>query len=111
MRCSKRSRTRPTFWSATTACPAWTAASSSRSCKSRPKTAGIAVVLLATRADISEKLAMHDPVEDFVEKPFFLKDATQRIKRVIDKIALEKMAKTAPSDGDPARQPLADERH
>jgi len=67
--------------------------------KSRPKTAGIAVVLLATRADISEKLSMHDPVEDFVEKPFFLKDATQRIKRVIDKIAIEKMAKTAPSDG------------
>src|SRR5262249_35055518 len=43
---------------------------------------------------------MHDhPVDDFVEKPFFLKEATQRIKRVIDKIALEKMAKTAPSDG------------
>ncbi len=29
----------------------------------------------------------------------FLKDATQRIKRVIDRIALEKMAKAAPSDG------------
>ena len=37
--------------------------------------------------------------DDFVEKPFFLREATQRIKRVIDKIALEKMAKTAPSDG------------
>src|SRR5262252_919299 len=34
-----------------------------------------------------------------VEKPFFLKDATRRIKRMIDRIALEKMAKTAPSDG------------
>jgi CheY-like chemotaxis protein len=67
--------------------------------KSRPKTAGIAVILLATKADISEKLGMHDPIEDFVEKPFFLKDATQRIKRVIDKIALEKMAKTTASDG------------
>jgi CheY-like chemotaxis protein len=67
--------------------------------KSRPRTAGIAVILLATKADISERLAMHDPVEDFVEKPFFLKEATQRIKRVIDKIALEKMAKTVASDG------------
>ena len=38
-------------------------------------------------------------MDDFVEKPFFLSEATQRIKRVIDKIALEKMAKTAPSDG------------
>src|ERR1700731_1259475 len=67
--------------------------------RSRPKTAGIAVILLASKADISEKLSSQDPVDDFVEKPFFLKEATQRIKRVIDKIALEKMAKTAPSDG------------
>jgi CheY-like chemotaxis protein len=67
--------------------------------RSRPKTAGIAVNLLASKADISEKLSSQEPVDDFVEKPFFLRDATQRIKRVIDKIALEKMAKTAPSDG------------
>jgi len=68
--------------------------------KSRSNTAGVAVVLLATKADISEKLSMHDhTADDFVEKPFFLREAVQRIKRVIDKIALEKMAKTAPSDG------------
>jgi CheY-like chemotaxis protein len=67
--------------------------------KSRPRTAGIAVILLATKADISEKLTMHEPVEDFVEKPFFLKEATNRIKRIIDKIALEKMAKNVASDG------------
>ena len=67
--------------------------------KSRPGTSAISVVLLATKADINEKLSHHDGVDDFVEKPFFLKEATQRIKRVIDKIALEKMAKTVPSDG------------
>ncbi|MGH9513412.1 MAG: DUF4388 domain-containing protein [Terriglobales bacterium] len=68
--------------------------------KSRPATAGIAVVLVATKVDISEKLSMHEyPVDDFLEKPFFLKDATQRIKRLIDKIALEKMAKSTASDG------------
>jgi len=68
--------------------------------KSRPQTAGIAVILLATKTDISEKLGMQEhAVDDFVEKPFFLKDATLRIKRVIDKIALEKMAKATPSDG------------
>lgn len=68
--------------------------------RSRPRTAGAAVILLATKTDISEKLSTQDlPVDDFVEKPFFLREATQRIKRVIDKIALEKMAKTAPSDG------------
>ena len=40
-----------------------------------------------------------DAADDYLEKPFFLKDATRRIKRMIDRIALEKMAKTAPSDG------------
>ncbi len=68
--------------------------------RSRPRTAEAAVILVATKTDISEKLSTPDlPVDDFVEKPFFLREATQRIKRVIDKIALEKMAKTAPSDG------------
>jgi len=67
--------------------------------KSRSRTASIAVILLATKTDISEKLALQDPVDDFVEKPFFLKEATNRIKRIIDKIALEKMAKTMASDG------------
>jgi len=67
--------------------------------KSRPATAGIAVILLATKADISEKLSVSEPVDDFVEKPFFLREATQRIKRVIDKIALEKMAKSGTADG------------
>lgn len=67
--------------------------------KSRSGTSTMCVVLLATRADINEKLSHRDPVDDFVEKPFFLKEATHRIKRVIDKIALEKMAKTVPSDG------------
>jgi hypothetical protein len=37
-------------------------------------------------------------VEDYLEKPFFLKDAIQKIKRVVDRIALEKLSKTA-SDG------------
>ncbi|HEY8669481.1 MAG TPA: response regulator [Terriglobales bacterium] len=68
--------------------------------KGRPATAGVSVVLLATKSDISEKLALQDhPADDFVEKPFFLKEATHRIKRVIDKIALEKMAKASSSDG------------
>lgn len=68
--------------------------------RSRPKTAGASVILLATKSDISEKLtAQEQAVDDFVEKPFFLREATQRIKRVIDKIALEKMAKNVASDG------------
>src|SRR6202048_2565583 len=67
--------------------------------KSRPKTAGISVILLASKADIMERFSNHEPVDDFLEKPFFLREATQRIKRLIDKIALEKMAKATASDG------------
>lgn len=66
--------------------------------KSRPATAGIAVILMANKADISERLAQ-ESVEDHLEKPFFLKEAVRRIKRVVDRIALEKMAKSGSTDG------------
>lgn len=67
--------------------------------KSRPSTAGVAVILLATKSDISERMTAQGQVDDYVEKPFFLKEATHRIKKVIDKIALEKMAKSTSGDG------------
>src|SRR3984885_6970077 len=67
--------------------------------KSRPATAGIAVIMMASKADISERLSMQDPIEDYLEKPFFLKDATHKIKRVVDRIALEKLSKAASTDG------------
>jgi CheY-like chemotaxis protein len=67
--------------------------------KSRPATANFSAVLMASKSDIAERLSQQDAADDYLEKPFFLKDATRRIKRMIDRIALEKMAKTAPSDG------------
>lgn len=68
--------------------------------KSRPATAHTPVILVATRSDINEKLRpLQDIVEDFVEKPFFVREAAGRIKRVVDKIALEKMAKAPGADG------------
>jgi CheY-like chemotaxis protein len=67
--------------------------------KSRPATANFSTMLMASKADIAERLSPQDAADDYLEKPFFLKEATRRIKRMIDRIALEKMAKTAPSDG------------
>jgi CheY-like chemotaxis protein len=67
--------------------------------KSRPATANFSSVLMASKGDIAERLSPQDAADDYLEKPFFLRDATKRIKRMIDRIALEKMAKTAPSDG------------
>ncbi|HTU41147.1 MAG TPA: DUF4388 domain-containing protein [Candidatus Aquilonibacter sp.] len=67
--------------------------------KSRPATANFSAILMASRADIDERLSPQDAADDYLAKPFFLKEATRRIKRTVDRIALEKMAKTAPSDG------------
>ncbi len=67
--------------------------------KSRPATANFSAILMASRADIDERLSPQDAADDYIAKPFYLKDATRRIKRTVDRIALEKMAKTAPSDG------------
>jgi CheY-like chemotaxis protein len=58
--------------------------------KAHSATAGIPVILMATKADIDEKLKdLQDTVEDFVEKPFFIKEAAARIKNVVDKISLK----------------------
>ena len=67
--------------------------------KSRSATAHIPVILMASKADITEKLKpLHDTVEDFIEKPFFVKEAAARIKKVVDKILLEKMTRDAPGE-------------
>src|SRR5580658_8189134 len=67
--------------------------------KSRTATAGIAVVLMASKGDISDRLSLQEGIEDLLEKPFFLRDAVRRIKRVVDRIALGKLAK-APTAAD-----------
>jgi len=67
--------------------------------KGRSATANIPVILMASKTDITEKLkVLQDTVEDFIEKPFFLKEAAARIKKVVDKISLEKMAREAPGE-------------
>jgi DNA-binding response OmpR family regulator len=68
--------------------------------KGRSGTSGMAIVLLAAKTDIVEKFSQSEAADDFVEKPFFLREATHRIKRLIDKIALEKMAKSASASSD-----------
>jgi CheY-like chemotaxis protein len=67
--------------------------------KARPGTASVPVILMASKADLNEKLKpVQDTVEDFLEKPFFIKEAAAKIKKVVDKISLEKMAREAPAD-------------
>jgi CheY-like chemotaxis protein len=67
--------------------------------KSRSKTSRIPIILMASRTDLNEKLkVVRDSVEDFLEKPFYIREAGNHLKHVIDKVALEKMAREAGSD-------------
>src|SRR5512132_677871 len=64
--------------------------------RSRHATSRIPFILIANKSDIADKLKMlQDKVEDLIEKPFFVKEAAGKIKRIIDKIALEKLAREA----------------
>ena len=66
--------------------------------KARANTARVPFILMASRTDLNEKLkVVRDTVEDFLEKPFYIREAGTHLKHVIDKVALEKMAREAGS--------------
>lgn len=60
--------------------------------RSRQQTKSIPFIFLASRSDIEEKLRpIVDGVEDFIPKPFFLKDLVRSAKKVVDRLQLEKL--------------------
>src|SRR6202167_3671486 len=68
--------------------------------RTRKQTKQIPFIFLASRADVEEKLRpMVEGVEEFVVKPFFLKDFIRRTKKVIDRLALEKLQSRAVRPG------------
>ena len=68
--------------------------------RGREQTRHIPFVFMASRADIEEKLRpLMDGVEDFIIKPFLLKDLVRAAKKVVDRIHLEKLQKTASRPG------------
>lgn len=68
--------------------------------RSRPQTKQIPFIFLASRHDIEEKLRpIAEGVEEFIAKPFFLKDLVRRTKKVIDRLRLEKMQNRAVRPG------------
>src|SRR6201987_4127903 len=55
---------------------------------------------MASRVDIEERLRpLTDGVEDFITKPFLLKDLVRAAKKVVDRLHLEKLQKTASRPG------------
>lgn len=69
--------------------------------RGREKTRNVPFVFVASRGDIEEKLrpAVGSGVEDFISKPFFIADLVRQVKRIVDRLQLEKMQKHASRPG------------
>jgi CheY-like chemotaxis protein len=60
--------------------------------RGRQSTRHIPFLFMASRADIEERLRpLVDGVEDFITKPFLVKDLVRITKRVVDRLHLEKL--------------------
>src|SRR5258708_4838574 len=61
--------------------------------KSRNASAGIPVILMASKVDINEKLkAVQNTVEVFIENPIFLNEAAANINKDLNNISFKKLA-------------------
>lgn len=68
--------------------------------RGREATRHIPFLFMASRADIEERLRpLVDGVEDFVPKPFLIKDLVRAAKKVVDRLHLEKLQKRASRPG------------
>jgi response regulator RpfG family c-di-GMP phosphodiesterase len=68
--------------------------------RGREKTRHIPFLFMASRADIEERLRpLVDGVEEFIPKPFIVKDLVRITKKVIDRLHLEKLQKRASRPG------------
>jgi response regulator RpfG family c-di-GMP phosphodiesterase len=69
--------------------------------RGRESTRNIPFVFVASRGDIEEKLrpAVGGGVEDFIPKPFFVADLVRQVKKIVDRLHLEKMQKHASRPG------------
>lgn len=68
--------------------------------RGRESTRHIPFLFMASRADIEERLRpLVDGVEDFIAKPFLVKDLVRSAKKVVDRLHLEKLQKLASRPG------------
>jgi CheY-like chemotaxis protein len=68
--------------------------------RGREPTRHIPFLFMASRGDIEERLRpLVDGVEDFIAKPFLVKDLVRITKKVVDRIHLEKLQKLASRPG------------
>jgi CheY-like chemotaxis protein len=68
--------------------------------RGRAATRNIPFIFLASRVDIEEKLRpLVEGVEEFIPKPFFVRDLVRSAKKVIDRLRLEKLQQRAARPG------------
>jgi len=68
--------------------------------RGREATRHLPFLFMASRADIEERLRpLVDGAEDFIAKPFLLKDLVRSAKKVVDRLHLEKLQKRASRPG------------
>src|SRR5580700_1169587 len=68
--------------------------------RGREATRHIPFLFMASRADIEERLRpLVDGVEEFITKPFLIKDLVRSAKKVVDRLHLEKLQKQASRPG------------
>src|SRR6516164_9811764 len=68
--------------------------------RGREATRHIPFLFMASRADIEERLRpLVDGAEDFIAKPFLIKDLVRSAKKVVDRLHLEKLQKRASRPG------------
>jgi len=69
--------------------------------RARQETKKTPFIFLASKSDIDEKLRQYTPdgVEDYIAKPFFLRELAGRTKKVVDRMHLERLQTTARRPG------------
>jgi CheY-like chemotaxis protein len=68
--------------------------------RSREATRHIPFLFMASRTDIEERLRpLIEGAEDFISKPFLIKDLVRSAKKVVDRLHLEKLQKQASRPG------------
>jgi CheY-like chemotaxis protein len=68
--------------------------------RSREATRHIPFLFMASRSDIEERLRpLIEGAEDFISKPFLVKDLVRSAKKVVDRLHLEKLQKQASRPG------------
>jgi CheY-like chemotaxis protein len=71
-----------------------------RKLKTQAGSDGVRFIVMAAKADVDDTLRpLSDMVEDFVVKPFFIRELAREAKKILDRVYLEKMQRQAPAEG------------